>query len=99
MLSLGANAGQFELAYAPVNGQWRLFGLSVNLGSSAPRASAGAATPCSPGPIGEERWTPCGAESRAAQVAHARSRPTPGKSPERAFPEVLHTGLVNVQNQ
>lgn len=26
----------FELAYAPVNGQWRLFGISVNLGSSAP---------------------------------------------------------------
>ena len=26
----------FELTYAPVNGQWRLFGISVNLGSSAP---------------------------------------------------------------
>ena len=30
----------FELLYAPVNGQWRLFGLSVGLGSSAPEAPA-----------------------------------------------------------
>jgi hypothetical protein len=26
----------FDLIYAPVNGQWRLFGIAVNLGSSAP---------------------------------------------------------------
>lgn len=26
----------FDLIYAPVAGQWRLFGISVNLGSSAP---------------------------------------------------------------
>lgn len=26
----------FDLIYAPVNGQWRLFGISVNLGSAAP---------------------------------------------------------------
>jgi hypothetical protein len=26
----------FELLFAPVNGQWRLFGLSVNLGQAAP---------------------------------------------------------------
>jgi len=28
----------FDLIYAPVSGQWRLFGISVNLGSSAPVA-------------------------------------------------------------
>src|SRR5581483_5705822 len=28
----------FELLYAPVDGQWRLFGISVNLGQSAPAA-------------------------------------------------------------
>jgi hypothetical protein len=28
----------FEIAYAPVNGQWRLFGLSVSLGQAAPIA-------------------------------------------------------------
>jgi hypothetical protein len=30
----------FELLFAPVSGQWRLFGLSVGLGSSAPEAPA-----------------------------------------------------------
>jgi hypothetical protein len=28
----------FELAFAPVNGQWRLFGISVSIGQSAPAA-------------------------------------------------------------
>jgi len=35
----------FELLYAPVNGQWRLFGLSVGVGSSAPAAPAPGAKP------------------------------------------------------
>lgn len=30
----------FELLYEPVNGQWRLFGLSVNVGQSSPVAPA-----------------------------------------------------------
>lgn len=38
----------FELTYAPVNGQWRLFGISVNLGSSAPVAPSPPA-PAAPG--------------------------------------------------
>jgi hypothetical protein len=28
----------FDLAFAPVNGQWRLFGISVSIGQSAPAA-------------------------------------------------------------
>ena len=35
----------FDLMFAPVNGQWRLFGVSVNLGSSAPVAPAPAPDP------------------------------------------------------
>jgi len=35
----------FELLYAPVEGQWRLFGISANLGSTAPVAPAQAAKP------------------------------------------------------
>jgi len=31
---------KFELLYAPVHGQWRLFGLSVSVASSAPAAPA-----------------------------------------------------------
>jgi hypothetical protein len=41
----------FELLFAPVDGQWRLFGLSVNIGQSAPVAPAPPAqakTPASP---------------------------------------------------
>ena len=40
---------KFELLYAPVNGQWRLFGLSVDLGSAAPAAPGGEA-PAAPAP-------------------------------------------------
>jgi hypothetical protein len=37
----------FELVYAPVSGQWRLFGISVNLGQAAPAA------PNAPAPAAE----------------------------------------------
>jgi hypothetical protein len=43
----------FELAFAPVNGQWRLFGLSVSLGQMVPNAPDGApaaAPPPTPAP-------------------------------------------------
>jgi hypothetical protein len=43
----------FELAFAPVEGQWRLFGVSVGLGSSSPTAPAPAPikpVPAKPGP-------------------------------------------------
>ena len=35
----------FELAFAPVDGQWRLFGISVALGQAAPAAPAPSADP------------------------------------------------------
>ena len=35
----------FEFLFAPVDGQWRLFGLSVNLGQAAPAAPAVAPPP------------------------------------------------------
>jgi hypothetical protein len=35
----------FDLAYAPVNGQWRLFGISVGLAHSSPAAPTPAPTP------------------------------------------------------
>lgn len=35
----------FELLYAPVNGQWRLFGISVGVASSTPAAPAPGAKP------------------------------------------------------
>jgi hypothetical protein len=36
---------KFDLAYAPVDGQWKLFGISVGLGQSGPAAPPAAATP------------------------------------------------------
>jgi hypothetical protein len=38
----------FELVFAPVNGQWRLFGISVTIGQSAPVAPEPPAPPASP---------------------------------------------------
>ncbi|MFY9657339.1 MAG: hypothetical protein WAK01_12280 [Methylocystis sp.] len=35
----------FEMLFAPVDGQWRLFGLAANLGSPAPVAPTAAPTP------------------------------------------------------
>jgi hypothetical protein len=34
---------QFDLLYAPVGGQWRLFGIGVSLGQSGPAAPPGPA--------------------------------------------------------
>jgi len=38
----------FELMFAPVEGQWRLFGISVSIGSSAPVAPSAPPEPSSP---------------------------------------------------
>jgi hypothetical protein len=40
----------FELLYAPVARQWKLFGISVNLGSGSPEAPEVAAPPAAPQP-------------------------------------------------
>ena len=49
----------FELTYAPINGQWRLFGISVNLGSSAPvPPPPPAASAKSGGPAAAPKATP-----------------------------------------
>jgi len=44
------------MLYAPVDGQWRLFGLSANLGTSAPVAPpAPAPEPAKPAPAPEKK--------------------------------------------
>src|SRR4029079_18078432 len=40
----------FELAFAPVNGQWRMFGISVSVAQTAPAASESAIASPSPPP-------------------------------------------------
>jgi len=39
---------KFDLAYAPVDGQWKLFGISVGLGQSGPAAPAPAPAAAAP---------------------------------------------------
>jgi hypothetical protein len=56
----------FELMYAPVSGQWRLFGISVNIGQSGPAAPAAEVKP------GNKQSPPAGA---------AKSAPTQKQSP------------------
>lgn len=48
----------FELAYAPVSGQWKLFAISVSLGSSAPVAPAPPPPPPAPQPPAKPNQKP-----------------------------------------
>jgi hypothetical protein len=65
----------FDLAYAAVNGQWRLFGISVALGRSEPAAP-------SPSP-------PAAAEAAPApkHTAPAKSAPAPKPAPKPSPPK------------
>jgi hypothetical protein len=54
----------FELAYAPVGGRWRLFGLSVSFGQAAPAA------PQPPAPAAPQAEAPSPAPKSAAQPKH-----------------------------
>lgn len=54
----------FDLSFAPVNGQWRLFGISVSIGQSGPIA------PEPPSPPSAQKQPP----------ANAAKQPTPAKS-------------------
>jgi hypothetical protein len=67
----------FDLAFAPVNGQWRLFGISVSIGQSAPAAPA----PPEP-PVAQKQPAANGAKPSAAakpapptKLAPADNRP------------------------
>jgi hypothetical protein len=67
----------FDLAFAPVNGQWRLFGISVSIGQSVPAAPA----PPEP-PVAQKQPAGNGAKPSAAakpappaKLAPADNRP------------------------
>jgi hypothetical protein len=60
----------FELMFAPVSGQWRLFGISVNIGSSAPAA---------PDP-------PAAAAAHKHPAANGPKQPAPAKSAPASKP-------------
>jgi hypothetical protein len=54
----------FELLYAPVDGQWRLFGISVNVGQSGPVAPTPPAEPPAPAPAPKPAAKEKGAQSQ-----------------------------------
>jgi hypothetical protein len=56
----------FDLAFAPVNGQWRLFGISVSIGQSGP-----AAPPPPEPPVAQKQPHDNGAKPGAAKSAPA----------------------------
>ena len=62
----------FDLAFAPVNGQWRLFGISVSIGPSAPAAP----TPPEP-PIAQKQPAANGARPSAAAKPAPAARLAP----------------------
>ena len=68
------NQVNFDLAFAPVNGQWRLFGISVSVGQSGPAA------PLPPDTRIEQKQIPANAPK---QPAAAKSAPA-AKPPESA---------------
>jgi hypothetical protein len=74
----------FEMLFAPVNGQWRLFGLSVNIGQSGPVAPQppGAAAPAPPAATATAPVPPAPAAPQAAKPAPSAGKPG-AKQPPR----------------
>lgn len=78
----------FDLAFAPVNGQWRLFGISVGVGSSAPVAPE----PPSP-PVAQKQAAPNAANANGAKQPPANAaKPT---APPKPAPAVKLTPPEN----
>jgi hypothetical protein len=69
----------FDLAFAPVNGQWRLFGISVSIGQTAPAAP----TPPQPSqpPAAQKQPAPNGVKQLAPAAAGAKQPPENGAKP------------------
>ena len=56
----------FELIYAPVNGQWRLFGLGVTIGQMAPTPQEAASPTPAPSPTAASGQPPTGQKQAPA---------------------------------
>ncbi len=69
----------FELAFAPVNGQWRLFGISVSIGQTAPAAPEPPPPPPSP-----PQKQPFAASAKQPASNGAKRPPDTGAKPPAA---------------
>jgi hypothetical protein len=72
----------FDLLFAPVNGQWRLFGISVGVGSSAP-----AAPEPPPPPVAQKQPVPNGTNANGAKQPHANAAKPPAPAVKLTPPE------------
>ncbi|MGJ4931799.1 hypothetical protein ACQR1I_32230 [Bradyrhizobium sp. HKCCYLS2038] len=71
----------FELIFAPVDGQWRLFGLAVNVSQSAPVAPAAPVTPAAPASPAAKNGAPAKKPAEAKQP-EARPPTSPPAAPK-----------------
>ena len=70
----------FDLSFAPVNGQWRLFGISVSIGQSGPAAPEPPQPAAAP-PVAQKQ-PPAKPAPAAAKLAPAPGKPADGQSPK-----------------
>jgi hypothetical protein len=69
----------FDLAFAPVNGQWRLFAISFSIGQMAPAAPT---APETPEPPVAQQQPPAGAKEALDKVAkRPTAKPAPAAKP------------------
>jgi hypothetical protein len=72
----------FDLSFAPVNGQWRLFGISVSIGQSGPAApEPPSPPPAQKQPAASAAKPPASAKS-AAKPAPAENKPADNQLPK-----------------
>jgi hypothetical protein len=76
----------FELAYAPVNRQWRLFGVSVSLGQAAPVAPAPPAEEHPPAANAAPGKAPQAQAAPPKAAPHVQATPAAQKSGGQAKP-------------
>jgi hypothetical protein len=70
----------FDLSFAPVNGQWRLFGISVSIGQSGPAAPEPPQPAAAP-PVAQKQ-PPAKPAPAAAKLAPPPGKPADGQSPK-----------------
>jgi hypothetical protein len=74
----------FDLSFAPVNGQWRLFGISVGVGSSAPAAPEPPSSPIAqrPPPPNHAKQAASAKPAPAIKLAPPDNKPTDNQQPK-----------------
>jgi hypothetical protein len=75
----------FDLSFAPVNGQWRLFGISVSIGQSGPVAPEPPSPPAAqkqPPPANNAKQPASAKSAPAIKLAPPENKPTDGLQPK-----------------